>query len=280
VTADQILQRLEVAEVRQVVLSALKTDDTFQPREMRMIPFREQTKVERRSEERIGAMRLALEAAQSIHLDPVLLAEVDGSLFVVDGHHRLKAYRRAQREAIPARVMPMERASAVIVSKLVNCTKRALEMHPEQCRDAAWQYLAVVTHRGAIGLPKGVSLRTIAGRFGIGKNTVATMLHKLSEVNPKDWQDDALDKGTGWPRWRKVREAGSDWQQELKEMNLDQITQHEAEQLAKKIGALMDRATPEAVRRAVRMLGIEAQLEVANVDAQDFDNETAEATDF
>jgi len=99
-------------------------------------------------------------------------------------------------------------------------------------------------------------------------------------VNPKDWQGDALDNGTGFPRWRKVREAGSDWGQDLSEMDMDQITQHEAEQLAKRIGALMEKATPEAWSRAVRMLGVEAQLEAVNADRQDFDTETTESTDF
>jgi hypothetical protein len=99
-------------------------------------------------------------------------------------------------------------------------------------------------------------------------------------VNPRDWQGEALDGGTGFPRWRKVREAGANWQQDTTEMNLDQITQHEAEQLAKKIGALMDKATPEAWKRAVQMLGSEAQLEAVNQDVKDFTTETAEQTDF
>jgi len=174
----------------------------------------------------------------------------------------------------------MKRQTAVLVSKLVNCTDRALEMHSEQKLDAAWQYLAAITRRGADELPKGESCKTIAGRFGVGHGSVHRMLKKLPRVNPKNWRGDALDSGTGFPRWRKVREAGSDWQQDLSEMNMDQITQHEAEQLAKKIGALMEAATPEAWRRAVEMLGVETQLEVANQDTRDFDTETAEHTDF
>jgi len=280
VTVDQLLQRLQVTEVQPLALSALKTDDTFQPREVRMVPFREQAKVERRSEEHIGTMRLVLEAAQGIELEPVLVADVNGVLFVVDGHHRLKAYRRAQRETLPARVYPMDRQRAVLVSKLVNCADRALEMHPEQRRDAAWQYLAAVTRQGVDGLPEGESLRVIAGRFGIGKNTVATMLRKLPTVNPKQWPEAMRDPGTGWPRWRRVREGGTDWQQELEEMDLDQITQHEAEELVKKIGALMDRAKPEVARRAVRMFAMEAQLDAVNEDTRDFDTETAETMDF
>jgi uncharacterized ParB-like nuclease family protein len=280
VTVEQTLQRLQTAEVRTLHLSALKTDEALQPRVARMVPFKDQGRVESRSEEHIGTMRLALEAAHSIQLEPVLVAEVDGSLFVVDGHHRLKAYSRAQRETIPARVCPMERREAVLASKMVNCADRALEMHPEQRRDAAWQYLAVVTRRGAVGLPAGESLRTIVGRFGIGYGTAQRMNRKLPEVNPKDWSSDALDTGTGFPRWRYVREGGAGWQEMKEKMDVEQITQHEAEKLARKIGALMEKATPEAVRRAVQMLGIEAQLEAVNEDTRDFATATAESMDF
>lgn len=279
-TVDQALQRLQAAEVQQLPLASLKTDDALQPREARMVPFRDQARVERRSEEHVGMMRLALEAAHSIELEPVLVADVAGVLYVVDGHHRLKAYRRAQRETIPARVMPLTKLEAVMVSKLVNCAERALEMHKEQRFDAAWQYLAAVTRQGATGLPEGDSCKKVAGRFGIGHGTVHRMLQKMPKVNPRDWQGDALDAGTGFPRWRKVREAGADWQQNETEMDMDQIVQHEAEQVAKKIGALMDRATPEAWKRAVQMLGIEAQLEAVNQDAKDFTTETAEQVDF
>jgi uncharacterized ParB-like nuclease family protein len=279
-TIQQTLERLKAAEVQELRLDSLHTDGALQPREARMVPFRDQAKVEKRSEEHTGIMRLALEAAHTIQLEPVLVAEISGALFVVDGHHRLKAYSRAKRETIPARALPMDHARAVLVSKLVNCDARALEMHAEQRRDAAWQYLAVVTRRGATGMPEGESLRAIAGRFGVSRDTIDRMRRQLPKVNLKDWNSEACDPGTGWPRWRYVRENNGGWQDMKEEMDVEQITQHEAEKLAKKIGALMDKATPEAVRRAVRMLGIEAQMEATNEDARAFTKETAEAADF
>jgi len=276
---DRALQRLKAAEVQRQPLAVLKTDDTFQPREARVVPFKDQVKGERRSEEHIGTMRLALEAAHSIELEPVLVAQVEGVLYVVDGHHRLKAYSRAQRETIPARVLPMTRTGAVLVSKLVNCSERALEMHPEQKRDAAWQYLAAVTHRGARGLPEGESLRAIAGRFGIGKDTVRTMLRKLPDVNPRDWQGAALDSGTGWPRWKDIR----DWPQHghnQVEMTMEQLVQREAEKGVKKMGALRDSMHPEAFRLMWRMMALEIEQEATNPDTLAFDRETAEEVDF
>jgi ParB-like chromosome segregation protein Spo0J len=267
---ERALQRLQAAEVQRLPLEALKTDEALQPREARMVPFREQAKVERRSEEHAGTMRLALEAAHSVELEPVLVADVAGALYVVDGHHRFRAYRLARRETLPARVLPMKHLTAVLVSKLVNCAERALEMHKEQRLDAAWQYLAAVTRRGTDALPAGESLRAIAGRFGIGKDTVTKMLRKLPKVNLKDWTDDSHDPGTGFPRWRYVRDAGAGWQDMKEKMTVEQLTQHEAERLAKKIGALLDKATPEAMTRALEMLAKEAKLAVRNADTLAF----------
>lgn len=276
---DAALQRLQAAEVQHLPLATLKTDDTFQPREARMVPLKDHAKVERRSAEHIGTMRLALEAAHSIELEPVLVAKVDGVPFVVDGHHRLKAYSRAQRETIPARMLPMTRTGAVLVSKLVNCSERALEMHPEQRRDAAWQYVAAVTHRGARGLPEGESLRAIAGRFGIGVATAHRMLCKVPDVTPRDWEGDALDSGTGWPRWKSVRERPQ-YEHDQVEMTMEQLVQREAEKTVRKLGALMDRTRPEAWQRALRMLELEMQQETTNPDTLAFNEETAEEVDF
>jgi hypothetical protein len=259
-----------------VPLSALKTDEALQPREGRMVPFRKQRQVESRSEEHAGTMLLALRASAEVQLEPLLAAEMDGGLYVVDGHHRLKAYQRAQRETLPVRVMSMDRRRAVLVSKLVNCSDRALEMHPEQKRDAAWQYLAAVTRQGADGLPAGESLRTVAGRFGIGKDTAADMLRRLPKVNPKDYHAEAHDPGTGFPRWRYVREVGAGWQDMETKMTPEQLTQQEAEKLAKKIGALIDKASPEATRRALEMLANEAKLAANNADTLAFMAEIAE----
>jgi ParB-like chromosome segregation protein Spo0J len=280
VTIQQALERLKAAEVQQLPLITLQTDDAFQPRNGRMVPFREQTGVDSRSEAHIGTMRLVLEAAQSVELEPVLVAEIDGHLYVVDGHHRLQAYRRAQRDTVPVRVMPLDRQRAVLVSKLANCEARALEMHAEQRRDAAWQYLAAVTRRGAERLPTGESLRAIAGRFGVSRDTIGRMVKQLPKVNPKEWNSEAHDPGTGFPRWRYVRESKGGWHGMKQEMDVEQITQQEAEKLAKKIGALIDKANPEAVRRAVRMLGIEAVMEASNPDSQSFTAETTEAGDY
>jgi hypothetical protein len=53
---QQALERLKVAEVQQLPVAALKTDEALQPREARMVPFKDHARVARRSEEHIGVM--------------------------------------------------------------------------------------------------------------------------------------------------------------------------------------------------------------------------------
>lgn len=266
----ETLKVLQAADVQHAPIDEVKTDAALQPRADRMVPFREQGGVDRRSAEHTGTMRLALEAAQHVQLEPLLVAEIDGDRYVVDGHHRLDAYRLAQRKTVPVRVVPMEHRLAVLVSKLVNCSERALEMHAEQKRDAAWQYMAAMTRQGAVELPKGESLRKIAGRFGVARPTIDRMRRKLPQVNPKDYPKEALDPGTGFPRWRYVRDAGAGWQDMESKMSPEQLTQHQAEKLARKIGALLEKATPAAMKRALEMLANEAKLMASNADTLEF----------
>lgn len=279
VTGEQALQRLQAAEVQHVPLTTLQTDETLQPRDARMVPLRDRGRVEVRSTEHVGTMRLVLEAAHSIQLEPLLVAKFDRALFVVDGHHRLKAYRQAGRDKVPARVMHMDRRMAVLVSKLVNCGSRALEMHPEQRRDAAWQYVAHLTRQGANELPSGESLRTIAGHFGISKDTVSNMLRKLPKVNPKAYPIEQCDSGTGFPRWKAVRDwrkQNEDDDQGEQPMSLERWTQREAERVAKKLGMLESGTTAEAWKLALMMYAAEAKLEAANDDTRTFLAEISE----
>ena len=277
---DGALQRLQAAEVQHLPLASLKTDAIYQPREAHMVPGSDLPKVERRSAEHSATMCMALEAATTVQLEPVLVAKVDGELCVVDGHHRLKAYSRTQRETIPARVLPMTKLGAVLVSKLVNCADRALEMHPEQRRDATWQYLAALTHRGAFGLPEGESLRAIAGRFGIGKTTVSAMLRKLPDVNPKDWQGAALDSGTGWPRWKSMKE----WPQgDEGDLSRDALRERAIEKALKALEKVCDRTDPQLWDEVLRRHQQARDWAKSDPDNLAFEAEVArfaEETDF
>jgi len=271
---DATLELFRRSPQQLLPIGNVRLADALQPRVARIVPIRDKGRIEQAREQHIATLRLALEASEQTQLDPVWIADIRHAepvapgLYLVDGHHRLAAYRQARRDAIPANILPMDWHAAVAVSKLVNCTGRSLALHKEQCRDAAWQYLAILTHRGANGLPKGESLRLVAGRFGISKNTVSSMLTYLPRVVPTEFHSLAIDPGTGWPRWRYVREANSPWQTSLPSSDQQQLDR-DAERVARNIVKLVDGSSPAVRARALEMLAndeVDATDQLASVE--------------
>ncbi|WP_430389197.1 ParB/RepB/Spo0J family partition protein [Dyella sp. 20L07] len=267
------LKHLASAKEQMLPLSRLNTHEAFQPRFDRIVPRRDQAHVQRSSTEHIDSLRLKLAGADQEQLIPVLVAEIADSphadmvmgLYVIDGHHRLQAYRSANRKTIPARICAMDYQDAVMASKLANCDDRSLRMHDEQQRDSAWQYLAHVTQRGSAPLPDGESLRKIGARFGIGKNTVAYMLKCLPEVNIEDYNCIGIDPGTGWPRWQCVRQSKSNWK--MQNASPDQRAEYEALMLINKVSDLVERASLAARTRVKSILADDKMLSSSQADA-------------
>jgi len=235
-----------------IPLERIETDEAMQPRSSDVVPAKYRRRLDEMSDLHIARMREDLAAFAGKETEPLLVAECGGRLLLVDGHHRLSAYRLAGRNSVPARLMPLGRPEAVMVSKLVNCDGAKLPLHPDQARDAAWQYLAHVTSHGRIAMPNGLSLRGIGATFGISKTTVARMVAQVSEVNPKDYADEAKDPGTDWPRWRYVR--GNAWRDSTADIRIEKRQRARAERVAEKFAAIMDNEGPQVSRMAVAIL--------------------------
>lgn len=236
------LKRLRETPHQALPLASVHADEAYQPRAVDLVPYLKRRSVELRSEEHKAHMRLALEASAAVELEPILCAEVAGKVYVIDGHHRLAAYRLAKRDKVPARVLPMEHAEAVLLSKLVNCTERALEMHTGQRTDAAWQALAIYTKRGTYPLHKPHTIRSVAAQHGVGKQTVQRMLARLPHVHPSEFDDKDLDPGTGWPRWQAVcRQLPED------AANMLQREEREIERTLKWLGGIVERVQEKRV---------------------------------
>lgn len=274
----ETLDKLRTAEVCMLPLSDVKTDTCLQPRNSRLVPYKDKGRVEHRSSDHSTMLGLVLDCAQDAQLEPIWVADIPcslkpdraGGLYVVDGHHRLTAYKTAKREAIPARVLPMDFATAVLLSKPVNCTGRALDMHREQRLEAVWQYLAAATERGAKSLPDGESVRVIGRAFGVGHSSVARMQAQLRRVNLDDYPVKTCDPGTGWPHWRYVRQPKSIWQTPSELLPDMERVEREAGRLARIIVDLMDKSSYEARARALEILANE-EIEVSDpVDAVNF----------
>lgn len=255
----QALRRLQSADEQTVPIDHLKIDEALQPRAERLIPYRHKGRTSERSDDAIGGMRLTLEANKRTELEPLLVADIEGELTIVDGHHRAQAYRLAKRNTIPVRVYPLSRNEAVMASKVANCiVPRALEMHEEQRRECAWQTIADITLRGRRKLAEvGESVRSIAATFGIGHDTVHRMLKRMPELDLSEYSAEACDSGTGFPCWKYVRGGGAYWNDFRERMTMDQLTQHEAEKLAARIAGWLEGVRAEVRERAIEMINRE-----------------------
>ena len=252
-----LLEKWRRTAPRELPCHDVVTNEALQPRVQRLAPYRDWHKLEDASSDHVAVMRSRLAANAAAELEPVLVAQVDARLLIVDGHHRLQAYLAERRATIPARVLQVSLNQAILASKLANLDGAKLPLHNEQRRDSAWQYLAEVTHRGSLGLPKGESLRTVGARFGIAANTVRTMLRKLPEVDPTAYGPEACDPGLNWPRWRYVRESA--WKGGLEAMPAEMQAEWRAEKVAAQLAKVMERADVETVLRALTLLCSEAR---------------------
>lgn len=206
--ADQ-LQAWRAIAPTMVPLTKLKSDEALQPRAEMPVKSRDRYGLKEASDAHIKMMQGYLALTPEAQLEALLVADVEGKLYIVDGHHRSHAYRREKRPQVPCRVQAMTMKQAVLLSKLVNLDGVKLPMHIEQQREALWQYLAATTDRGSLSLRHGDTLRSLEGRFGPNYMTVSRMLKRLPEVDPAEYQEAALDPGTQFPLWRFVRQSSA-----------------------------------------------------------------------
>jgi len=170
---------------------------------------------------------------------------------------------------MPARVSRLRYSSALLVSKLVNCTHRSLRMHEEQRRDAAWQTVCALTEGGREPLPKDWSYRKLAAAFDISKNTVQRMVERASSVDPTEYEDVAVDPATRWPRWQWVRTPKATWKDLRGSMTPDELAMADAVKLLQSISELIDRASPASREIARSIMAENRGLTDASSDAVD-----------
>lgn len=248
-------------DTRAVPLAEIQTHPALQPRALFLIDLRDQARQERQSEEHIGHMAQVLKSNQSEQLAPITLADVEGVLYVVDGHHRLRAYKAAKRETVPATVRAATLRQAHQAAQVANLEGAKLAMHIKQRRSALWQYLATVTEQGNLPLPSGESQRTLAGRFGVARDTVQRMLARLPEVAPEAYPPEHRDAITGWPHWRYVcSSARSEGYQRLQPQGR---LEWQAEKYLKALLKLWDRFPPQAVALAHQRMRADVATEEA-----------------
>lgn len=249
------LDRWNQQPSQQVSLGKIKTDPALQPRIELVVPYKERARLESQRQEHLKRLRSVLDGGRTVELDPVLLADWGEGLYLVDGHHRLFAYRGCHRREIPARILEVSKRDAVMVSKLVNTQGVKLPMHAEQAREACWQFIIGMRQQG-VPVPAN---RKLASKFGIDKDTVARMKHAISHVDLRDHNRDFCDVATGWPRWKYVKR--SEWHGGLEAMEPTKRLRWQAEKLAKKLAGITANAQREVLELAIELLKQEARDE-------------------
>lgn len=258
--SHEALKALLAIEAKDIPLSELFFHQEFQPRVPQLIPERHRYGVLSRSSEHVDSLLRKLQSSADYQLDAILVAHIDdescplpSGLYIIDGHHRIAAYSQAGRSHIPCRLMAMGYRDALMASKLVNCTHRAMKMHEEQRLDAAWQWMIIASDGAKRPLPKSASLRNIASMFDIDKSTVQRMKKRLGEVNPDEYDPAIMAPETGWPRWKDTRLHRDPWLNHLAKLSPEERITQEARVLLGRASDLFQKASQE-VRTQARLL--------------------------
>ena len=140
------------------------------------------------SEEHIRVLVKAIEQNKPSHtLDPITIWWSGSNYRVIDGHHRLEAYKQVHKSgnikipAIPVKLFEGSLKDALLVSTKLN-SKNKLPMTEDDKFDRAWKLVCL----------KSYTINEAANVCGIGTNTISRMrttLAKYEAESPQTWRD-------------------------------------------------------------------------------------------
>ncbi len=241
------------------------TDRALQPRDSTVTRLEDAAHAEREAARQVEELTATLRGDASKELEPLLVASIDGVLYVTDGHHRRAAYRRAKRLAMPVRVRVMTKDLAVRLSRLVNLDLRAQALTPGEKMEAAWQHLIDVTVGGRFSLQQlGTQQREVADVFHISKSTVGNMLDRiaLADEMRRDGKVPPGDRNahSGWPTWTAIKRAVHPLadMEELPDRDGERIRD-----LAQRLAVWAQRDGMETVKAAMQLMLAETHAEAA-----------------
>ena len=204
---EETWQALEVEPVNRV---DIEKDPLYQPRDpgliQRPIDRIRQTDM---LEDMVEQMVAHLKASSSTELNPLWIVQRGDDLKLVDGHHRLRAYKRARRRQVPARVYrgPDPHRFALLSSRLANVKGSQVQLHKDEHTEAVWQTLKQLTRSGRIPWSElqrqGYSSRMISSLFSgrPAHTTVCSMIKQLPVVAERFVPEEGE-----WPSWARTRQ--------------------------------------------------------------------------
>jgi len=170
--------------------------------------------------------------------DPVCVWWAAGHWFVIDGHHRMQAYRRSNwKKLVPVTVFNGSLDEALARTTSEN-HKNHLRMDKQQQCDAAWRFVCGT----------GLKWEEIMESTGISRRQVFELQAALRDLSGRNYDLETLS-GLKW------KEARSLWKNEPQEKSFDDAVEAEARAMVGKLQRMT--ASPlqkAAISRALEML--------------------------
>lgn len=154
----------------------------------------------------VATMVLTLKASTE-ELDPVTILRVAGRNILIDGHHRLAAYRSSKRAEVPVRYFDGDPVAAVLECGKENL-KTKLAVTAQDRSQRAWELVR----------SKLFSKAKIVAASGASDGNVGNMRRKLAALEaagadiPEDWRKVQLQDFEGG---EKAQEQARDWARKL-----------------------------------------------------------------
>lgn len=175
------------------------------------------------------------------HLDPILVWWSGKKWYVIDGFHRLEAYKRAKvTTPIPVEIFEGNLEQAMAAASAAN-SKDKLPMTKEDKKNMAWRL---------VRFTKGLSKSEIAKACAISERTVANMRSTMKTLLETGEQQ-AGDLPDSWREAR--REAAGTT---LEHVDWDELTRKDAERMSKAIARSLGQQIhqkPEAFALALKL---------------------------
>lgn len=179
------------SKIQRVPLSSIKTDESyFQVRDFSADGVNEST-ARFKSRNLLNNLIEALETQPE--LDPIITIKTENqSYIVVDGHHRLEAYKSKKIKTVPIRVFSGTQEEARLLAHRTN-SKASLAMTKPQRMQSAWKIYATDSNVA------GLSVRRISEVLGVSIGTVQNFKSAKENLKEEELTEENL------PSWKELK---------------------------------------------------------------------------
>lgn len=258
---------LMIAELEDLRIGSAITDLTSRSVSLKQViehPEVYQPRMVATSEKHISDLRQSLNNAGE--LDPILVMPCGDRMVVIDGHHRLAAYKMAKRTEIPVEFFKGTAREAIIEAGSRN-SRAVLTLSNNQRQNWAWSLVRQVEDH--IGFKAAFSRSAVTKSSGISKSQHDRMRQALKALGAK---------ADGYSQWWQANEAwkavkaGEDYNEEFTVTAMEERAQDIADRIVKAISS-SPANNPEIMARALmKYLGRnawEVTLEMRNLCRDD-----------